>query len=134
MAGPPAADSRSRGGRKWDVRSYVLCTSVAPLRLYLFTEGIVRYASALYAADATDSTDVAATGLKLRLCEWPPCRLVQSISRDKVRLDVALWFHAIEWHGTLGRRRGGVIHVRRRLLLIQAWRHIWPGLRWKRLQ
>ena len=48
----------SRGGRKWDVRSYVLCTSVAPLRLYLFTEGIVRYASALYAADATDSASV----------------------------------------------------------------------------
>ena len=48
----------SRGGRKWDVRSCVLCTSVAPLRLYLFTEGIVRYASALYAADATDSASV----------------------------------------------------------------------------
>lgn len=35
-------------GRKWDVRTYVLVTSVLPMRVYLFTEAIVRYASAKY--------------------------------------------------------------------------------------
>jgi len=42
-----------RDGRKWDVRAYVLCTSVLPMRLYVFGEAIVRYASAEYASDPT---------------------------------------------------------------------------------
>lgn len=46
-------------GRKWDVRTYVLATSVLPMRLYVFSEAIVRYAaSASYSPDSTDQSSV----------------------------------------------------------------------------
>lgn len=46
-------------GRKWDVRTYVLATSVLPMRLYLFSEAIVRYAVA--AQYSPHSTNVRST-------------------------------------------------------------------------
>jgi hypothetical protein len=43
-------------GRKWDMRTYVIATSVLPMRLYLFSEAIVRYAAATtYSSNSTDS-------------------------------------------------------------------------------
>ena len=46
-------------GRKWDVRCYVIATSVLPMRLYLFSEAIVRYAaSATYSPGSTDDGTV----------------------------------------------------------------------------
>ena len=57
---PYLASPLLHAGRKWDVRSYVLVTSVRPMRLYLFTEAIVRYASSPYAA-ASDAEGVVLT-------------------------------------------------------------------------
>eukprot|EP00966_Prymnesium_polylepis_P082402 1908205-Prymnesium_polylepis.1 len=51
---PYLADPLLRRGRKWDVRTYVLVTSVLPVRAYLFTEAIVRYASTAYSAASRD--------------------------------------------------------------------------------
>ena len=46
-------------GRKWDVRTYVLATSVLPMRLYMFSEAIVRYAAAsTYSPTSTDDGSV----------------------------------------------------------------------------
>ena len=46
-------------GRKWDLRTYVLATSVLPMRVYVFAEAIVRYAaSAQYSPASTDDSSV----------------------------------------------------------------------------
>ena len=49
-----------RDGYKWDMRTYVLCTSVLPMRVYVFSEAIVRYASSRY-DDSTGAKGVMLT-------------------------------------------------------------------------
>ena len=55
---PYLRDPLLRAGRKWDIRAYLLCTSVLPMRLKLFTEAIVRYASAEYTSNSVASASV----------------------------------------------------------------------------
>ena len=48
---PYLSEPLLHNGRKWDVRTYVLVTSVLPMRVLLFTEAIV-----LFRADVSLST------------------------------------------------------------------------------
>ncbi len=50
---PFLADPYLVGGRKFDFRTYVLVTSVVPLRAYIYKEGLVRFASSKYDHNAT---------------------------------------------------------------------------------
>ena len=43
-------------GYKWDLRIYVAITSINPLRIYIYEEGLVRFASEKY--DTTDLKNV----------------------------------------------------------------------------
>ena len=40
--------------RKWDMRTYILITSIHPLRIYMYRDGLVRFASTKYDKDAKD--------------------------------------------------------------------------------
>lgn len=39
--------------RKFDMRTYVLVTSISPLRVYMYNEGLVRFAASNYSANST---------------------------------------------------------------------------------
>mmetsp|Transcript_5140 Transcript_5140/g.15687 ORF Transcript_5140/g.15687 Transcript_5140/m.15687 type:complete len:901 (+) Transcript_5140:62-2764(+) len=58
IVNPYLATPLLHNGRKWDVRAYVLCTSVLPMRIYIFAEAVVRYASALYSSTTSDPAAV----------------------------------------------------------------------------
>ena len=67
--------------RKWDMRTYVLCTSVSPLRAYVYNRGLVRFATSKYDPDAkaggdktqfltNTSVNKHAEGAKLKDITW----------------------------------------------------------------
>lgn len=55
---PYLREPKLHRGRKWDLRTYVLVTSVLPMRVYVFAEAIVRYASSAYSPNATTAGSV----------------------------------------------------------------------------
>ena len=43
------------GGYKWDMRVYVMVTSMNPLKIYLYNEGLVRFSTDKYDLKSLDN-------------------------------------------------------------------------------
>jgi hypothetical protein len=87
--------------RKWDMRTYILITSIHPLRLYMYRDGLVRFASTKYDADAKDGGKKTAfltntsvnkkTGQSVEDLTWPYPQVYDYLKRhDGVDPD-ELW-------------------------------------------
>jgi len=76
MAQPFLADPFLIGGRKFDLRTYVLITSISPLRAYFYDEGLVRFAAGKYNRNTTKeeeyltNTSVNKKFSALKLLTW----------------------------------------------------------------
>ena len=76
-----------RDERKWDVRTYVLVTSVLPMRLYVFSEAIVRYAAVRPPDDLANPTDPRDLLGRLGHVLGPPAPPTDFVSAGLVRRD-----------------------------------------------
>lgn len=67
--------------RKWDMRTYVLVSSIHPLRVYMYRDGLVRFASSVYDPNAakggkktaflTNTSVNKKTGIDVNDLTWP---------------------------------------------------------------
>jgi hypothetical protein len=86
--------------RKWDMRTYVLVTSIHPLRVYMFRDGLVRFASSKYEADAKDGGKKTAfltntsinkkTGAAVDDLTWPFPQVYEHLKQRNIDPD-NLW-------------------------------------------
>ena len=83
-------------GKKFDLRTYVLVTSISPLRLYFYKEGLVRFASSKYNANATrggkeqqylTNTSVGKKFAKLANLTWTYKKLSTYFLKTKIDSD-----------------------------------------------
>jgi hypothetical protein len=87
--------------RKWDMRTYILITSIHPLRIYMYRDGLVRFASTKYDKDAKDGGKKTAfltntsvnkkTGQSVEDLTWPYPQVYEYLKKhDNIDPDV-LW-------------------------------------------
>ncbi len=83
-------------GKKFDFRTYVLVTSISPLRLYIYKEGLVRLASSIYNSNATrggkeqqylTNTSVGKKFTKLANLTWTYAKLATYLKKRKIDSD-----------------------------------------------
>ena len=84
---------------KYDLRIYVLMTSLCPLRLYLYEEGLVRFASNKYSPDSNQLSDVfmhlTNYSINKNSCTYTPNEDSESRQGHKWTLN-SLWQHFAE--------------------------------------
>mmetsp|Transcript_18009 Transcript_18009/g.22997 ORF Transcript_18009/g.22997 Transcript_18009/m.22997 type:complete len:604 (+) Transcript_18009:310-2121(+) len=90
--------------RKWDMRTYVLVTSVHPLRVYMYRDGLVRFASSIYDANAkgggkktaflTNTSVNKKAGIDVEDLTWPFPKVYAYMK--KVGIDADLLWERIE--------------------------------------
>jgi tubulin polyglutamylase TTLL4 len=87
--------------RKWDMRTYILITSIHPLRLYMYRDGLVRFATTKYDKDAKDGGKKTAfltntsvnkkTGQSVEDLTWPYPQVYEYLKKhDNINPD-DLW-------------------------------------------
>eukprot|EP00924_Labyrinthula_sp_SR-Ha-C_P015889 snap_masked-scaffold_4-processed-gene-12.13-mRNA-1 protein AED:0.20 eAED:0.21 QI:0/-1/0/1/-1/1/1/0/629 len=90
--------------RKWDLRTYVLVTSIHPLRVYMYKDGLARFAASAYDKSAsnggkktsflTNTSVNKKAGIDVEDLTWPFPKLYKHISQ--LGLDAELLFKRIE--------------------------------------
>mmetsp|Transcript_5685 Transcript_5685/g.6725 ORF Transcript_5685/g.6725 Transcript_5685/m.6725 type:complete len:609 (+) Transcript_5685:120-1946(+) len=90
--------------RKWDMRTYVLVTSIHPLRAYMYRDGLVRFASSKYDANAKDGGKKTAfltntsvnkkSGIDVEDLTWPFPKLYETMSQ--LGMDPEVLWESIE--------------------------------------
>lgn len=78
---------------KWDMRTYVLVTSVVPVRAYVFERGLVRFAMTPYSSDCKSNNQTACltnTSINKKIgagsakdITWPFTKLKQALGDDR---------------------------------------------------
>jgi len=86
--------------RKWDMRTYVLVTSISPLRVYMYRDGLVRFASSKYEKDAkgggkatsflTNTSVNKKAGVAVEDLTWPFPQVYQYLKSHGIEPEM-LW-------------------------------------------
>lgn len=86
--------------RKWDMRTYVLISSIHPLRVYMFRDGLVRFAASVYDPNAakggkktaflTNTSVNKKTGTDVNDLTWPFPKVYKYLEKQGVNAAM-LW-------------------------------------------
>lgn len=85
---------------KWDLRSYVLVTSIVPLRAYVYSRGLVRVATTPYSNDCSNVTacltntslNKKVEGAKLKDITWSLQKLRKYLEERQENFGKILFF------------------------------------------
>lgn len=94
------------GGRKFDIRVYVLVTSYMPLIVWLYRDGFARFSNTRFSLDSIDDTYIHLTNVAIQKtapdydpekgCKWSPLRLRKYLTAKHGLEEVENLFRLID--------------------------------------
>ncbi|XP_028391867.1 probable tubulin polyglutamylase TTLL9 isoform X2 [Dendronephthya gigantea] len=94
------------GGRKFDIRVYVLVTSYSPLIVWLYRDGFARFSNTRFSLDSIDDTYVHLTNVAIQKtapdydpekgCKWSPLRLRKYLTAEHGMEKIEILFRLID--------------------------------------